>query len=102
MKRNPLSVAVEVLLARRGWPFTALARCTGRSRQMLHARIFSKDIPTRETIELIASGFGIPWGDVLEVMREEASRLEADGQSIGLPMYRDVTQAVVTITKEKS
>jgi hypothetical protein len=96
-----LGLAVGVLLIRKGWRFVHLARHLGMSHQKLSARVF-QPVPTRDTIELIAAGLGIPWGDVLEVMLEETKRLEADGQSIGLPMYRDVTQAVVTVAKEES
>jgi len=99
---NPLRLAIDVELARRGLTFADLVRALQQQGDSvaypsLNQRV-DRQPPTKSTIELVARGFGMTFDALLARMKEETAAAIADGrlQADTLVQYVDPGQSVVT------
>lgn len=103
---SPLRMAVDVECARRGWHFADLIRALQAAGveapyPSMNERI-NRIPPTRATLDLVASGFGMTLESLLEVMTTEAKAALASGRStIDHIEYTDPGLALVQVWRDE-
>jgi len=103
IKTGALRVTIQVECARRGISFSELARRinakfgTNISKANLANRV-DYEVPTRNTLDLLAGGLGMEFEELTTRMKEEVAIARSEGREIGPAQLKDI----VNLSEEES